>query len=72
MKRSVSKGQKPDKDFPLSFHKGSGQWCRKIRGKVWYFGADANAALDKWLAEKVAPLAGKNPGRLRPTTPETI
>lgn len=54
------------KDFPLSVHKASGQFCKKVRGKVFYFGrVDADptgaAALAKWNAEKEDRLAGREP-----------
>jgi hypothetical protein len=62
-----AKGAKPYADYPLSYHKGSGQWCKKVRGKVHYFGTDSTAALDKWLAEKDYLLAGRE----RPTAPAT-
>ena len=35
---SASKPKKPRKDFPLSIHKGTGYWCKKVRGQVHYFG----------------------------------
>ena len=32
---------KPWEGFPLTLHR-TGQWCKKVRGKVYYFGRDAN------------------------------
>ena len=29
-----AKGAKPYADYPLGYHKGSGQWCKKVRGKL--------------------------------------
>ena len=59
-----AKQKKSKSDFPLWEHKGSGRWCRKIRGRFHYFGLVADdpngqAALDKWLREKDWLLAGK-------------
>ena len=53
-------------DFPLSIHKASGQYCKKVRGKVRYFGrVDADptgeAALALWNLEKDDLLAGREP-----------
>jgi hypothetical protein len=41
------KPQKPYRSFPLTAHNNS-QWCKKIHGKVRFFGvwADPQAALD--------------------------
>ena len=34
-------------DFPLTLH-GSGQCCKKIKGKVVYFGRHPDAALERY------------------------
>lgn len=49
------------KDCPLFLHKGSGQWAKKIKGKTVYFGANFDAAIDKWLVEKDYLLVGRKP-----------
>jgi integrase len=52
--------------FPLSIHKGTGYWCKKIRGRVYYFGRVADdpkgvAAEERWLREKDDLYAGREP-----------
>ena len=59
------KARKPRPDFPLFPHQ-AGYWAKKIRGKLIYFGKVADdpkgvQALEKWLAEKDALLAGRTP-----------
>lgn len=56
----AQKKVKPYADFPLTWHP-AGQWCKKIRGKVIYFGTDANAALAKYLNERDDRQAGRTP-----------
>lgn len=59
-----SKPKKPYPEFPMFPH-ATGQWAKKIKGKVWYFGtwADPDAALAKyndWIHEIHA---GRDPRR---------
>ena len=59
------KAAKPRPDFPLTPHP-NGWWCKKVRGKLHYFGKiaedpEGNAAVDEWLDEKEDLLAGRTP-----------
>lgn len=49
-------------NYPLTVHP-SGQWAKKVRGRVLYFGslADPDEALRVWLEEKDYLLAGRTP-----------
>jgi integrase len=57
-----SKPSKPYPDYPLTPHP-TGYWCKKIRGKIHYFGPwdDPDGALAKYLEQKDDLHAGRTP-----------
>ena len=59
------KPEKPYPDFPLTAH-AAGQWCKKIKGKIHYFGkwSEPDAALAKYNDQIDAIYAGLNPNDL--------
>jgi hypothetical protein len=65
MSKAKSKRRKPTKpypSFPLTAH-NNGQWCKKIRGKIHFFGVweDPAAALDAYLRVVNDLHAGRKP-----------
>jgi integrase len=55
-----SKRTKPHPDFPLFPH-ATGQWAKKILGRIHYFGTDRDTALKRYLDQKDDLLAGREP-----------
>jgi integrase len=64
--KSPQKPDKPYPGFPLTPHP-NGQWCKKIRGRVHFFGvwADSLAALDEYNRQAADLHAGRLPRRHR-------
>jgi len=60
--RRREKPDKPYRSFPLTAH-NNGQWCKKIRAQVHFFGVweDPQAALDKYLRTAADLHAGRHP-----------
>ena len=44
--------------FPLTLHK-TGQFCKKIKGKMYYFGTDRRQALERYLEQAACLHAGR-------------
>ena len=61
-KPNRQKPRKPSPSFPLTPH-NNGQWCKKIRGKVHFFGIweDPQGALDNYLRVAADLHAGREP-----------
>src|SRR4029453_4389196 len=62
--KTKKKPVKPHPDFPLFLHR-TGQWAKKVHGKMHYFGNDSDTALDRWLAEKDIVFADRSRAALR-------
>lgn len=61
-----AKVKKPYPEYPLFAHQ-SGQWAKKIKGRMWYFGTldDHVAALDKYNDQIHDIQAGRDPRRTK-------
>jgi len=61
------KWKKDHPDYPLVVH-SSGQWSKKVNGRVYYFGVLTSPyeALHLWLKEKDYLLAGELPPSMKP------
>ena len=59
MSESNKKSRKTRSDkFPLTLHK-TGQYCKKIKGKIYYFGTDKRIALQRYYDQAAFLHAGK-------------
>ena len=65
------KPSKPHASFPLTAH-NNGQWCKKIRGKIHFFGiwGEPQAALAAYLQVAADLHAGRQPRQVT-RSPET-
>jgi hypothetical protein len=60
--RESRKPRRPYADYPLTPH-SNGQFCKKIRGKIHYFGADPDKALELYRLQCDGLHAGRTPRR---------
>ena len=58
MTKSNTKRETRSDKFPLTLHK-TGQFCKKIKGKLYYFGTNKKAALERYLEQAVYLHTGK-------------
>ncbi len=54
--------------FPLFLH-ATGQWAKKIKGKLWYFGKDQQKAFEQYSYERLHLEIGINLRKLPPSKP---
>jgi len=60
MAKSNSKRKTRSDKFPLTLHK-TGQFCKKIKGKLYYFGTNKQEAFQRYLEQATYLHAGKAP-----------
>lgn len=58
-KTKLRRATRSDK-FPLTLH-ATGQYCKKIKGKLYYFGTDKRVAHERYLEQAAALHAGRRP-----------
>ena len=59
MSKNNKKSRKTRSDkFPLTLHK-TGQYCKKIKGKIYYFGNDRKVALQRYYDQAAFLHTGK-------------
>jgi hypothetical protein len=61
----TSNGKTRSDKFPLTLHP-TGQYCKKIRGKIYYFGSDRKQSLQTYL-EQATFLHGYDNNLQKPT-----
>jgi integrase len=59
MAKLTTKRKTRSDKFPLTLHK-TGQFCKKIRGRLYYFGNDKQVAMKRYLEQAAYLHAGKN------------
>ncbi|HJZ93757.1 MAG TPA: hypothetical protein VKE40_22975 [Gemmataceae bacterium] len=57
---TATPSDQPYPDFPLFKH-ATGQWAKKVRGHLHYFGTEPHPALTKWQEEKDDLYTGRTP-----------
>jgi len=60
MEKSKSKRKTRSDKFPLTLHK-TGQYCKKIKGKLYYFGTNKQQSLKRYLEQASYLHAGEQP-----------
>src|SRR3989339_1905142 len=60
MPKTLNKRKTRSDNFPLTLHP-TGQYCKKIRGKLYYFGVDKKLALQRYLEEAAELHTGRPP-----------
>jgi len=58
MAKSSSKRKTRSDKFPLTLHP-TGQYCKKIKGKLYYFGTDKKTALERYLEQAAYLYTGR-------------
>jgi len=59
MLKTIPKRRKIRSDkFPLTLHP-TGQFCKKIKGKLYYFGTDKKTAIKRYLEQSLFLYTGK-------------
>ena len=60
MAKPNSKRKTRSDKFPLTLHP-TGQYCKKIKGKLYYFGSDKKKAIQRYLDQATDLHAGRTP-----------
>ena len=60
MTKTNSKRKKRSDKFPLTLH-NTNQYCKKIKGKLYYFGTNKQQALERYLVQAAYLHSGKMP-----------
>jgi hypothetical protein len=58
MTKPTSERRTRSDKFPLTLHK-TGQFCKKIKGKMYYFGTDRRQAIERYLEQAACLHAGR-------------